>query len=217
MKESPILFSGAMVRAILSGQKTQTRRPMMMRVCGGRRTPVPATFTREEATRTAIVPCAAGDLAWVRETFYCDDAFAGDYSDVGHVGAPRAGGVLEAEWQESLYYRADGEPILEFEEGSIWRPSIHMPRWASRITLPLVEVRVERVQDISAEDARAEGVTVPRCDCEVCSRGLAICPADATSYIEGFRDLWVATYGREAWEANPWVWVIRWEKAEVRK
>ena len=53
--------------------------------------------------------------------------------------------------------------------------------------------------------------------CEVCARGTAICPADATSYSEGFRDLWAATYGRESWEANPWVWVLRWERAEVRK
>lgn len=191
MKETPILFSGAMVRAILRGDKFQTRRPV-------KPAPSPDAFRSvhcpdllEDRGRCIQPPCAAGDLAWVRETF---------------TPEPNGGALYAADFTE-----ADKEHIAWK-----WTPSIHMLRWASRVTLPIVEVRIERVQAITAEDARAEGVTVPRCDCEVCSRGLAICPADATSYIEGFRDLWAATYGRESWEANPWVWVLRWEKAIVK-
>lgn len=168
-----------------------------------------------DGQRWAIVPRESA--LWVRETHgSADRYYQGHENDVPSVIAYRAD-------QSAIQFNAP-RPVAVPARDTLswnwdlmrWTPSIHMPRWASRITLPIAEVRIERVQSITAEDARAEGVTVPRCDCEVCSRGLAICPADATSYIEGFRDIWAATYGREAWEANPWVWVIRWEKATVR-
>lgn len=196
-KELPILFSGDMVRAILREMqpKTQTRRPVMH--------PLDADFW-DPARPGVHIRCpygGLGDRLWVRETW-----------------CPRSNGATMLERIQRPFYRADGdESDVSRMYGWRWRPSIHMPRWASRITLPVVAVRIERVQSITAEDARAEGVTVPRCDCEVCSRGAAICLADATRCIEGFRDLWSATYGRASWEANPWVWVVEWSEAEVRR
>ena len=207
VRETPILFSGDMVRAILSGAKTQTRRPI--------RHPIDADFWdparpgvweafNDRTCELVQIQCpygGLGDRLWVRETW-----------------CPRSDGATMLERIQRPFYRADGDDSdVSRMYGWRWRPSIHMPRWASRITLPVVAVRIERVQDITAEDAKAEGVTVPRCGCEVCSRGTAICPADATSYIEGFRDLWAATYGRASWEANPWVWVVEWSKAQVRQ
>jgi len=87
-------------------------------------------------------------------------------------------------------------------------PSIHMPRWASRITLPLVSVRVERVQDISEKDAWAEGVRSTDYGWTDGTTGY-----DTVSAREAFRELWDSIYG--TWDANPWVWVAEWSKAEV--
>lgn len=195
MKEFPLLFSGAMVRAILSGQKTQTRRPA-------------------RPDRELRPPCAPGDLAWVRET-HLD--IAKQRSENGIVGA----------YQSRIFYAADGlswdfygevdDPQRVMADAIRWTPSIHMPRWASRITLPIVDVRVERVQSITEADARAEGVTEWNGDepliCEM-ARSMGVSFEDC---LPSFAALWITTYGREAWETNPWVWVIRWEKAEVRK
>ena len=202
MKETPILFSGDMVRAILSGAKTQTRRPVKYTPALGDPANWPADMTSKRLAAFGLSSCPYGEPGgrlWVRETFVTD------YFDASERNA-RVG--YRADWTSNA---------AEYVTEPKWKPSIHMPRWASRITLPVVAVRIERVQDITAEDAQAEGVTVPRCGCEVCSRGTAICPADATSCIEGFRDLWCATYGRASWEENPWVWVVEWSKAQVRQ
>jgi hypothetical protein len=274
VKETPILFSGDMVRAILSGAKTQTRRPFdpakikvrlprevhsdsfglgilqpmpiiaepgihKARLCGGGAVALTDTSSSlgvKPGEFHFVCPWADGDThlgdygkdgkrwtitprdsaLWVRETHgSADRYYQGHENDVPSVIAYRAD-------QSAIQFEAR-RPVAVPARDTLswnwdlmkWRPSIHMPRWASRIAVPVVAVRIERVQDITAEDAQAEGVTVPQCGCEVCSRGTAICPADATSYIEGFRDLWCATYGRESWEANQWVWVIQWSKAQV--
>jgi hypothetical protein len=151
MKERPILFSGPMVRAVLSGAKTQTRRV--------HQPPWAAPDSLEEA----LLQCRhgqPGDLLWVRETFAAD--------------------------RTSWYYRADGEI-----PGLTWTPSIFMPRAASRLTLRLTEVRVERVQDISQADAVAEG-----------TQGKA-----------SFALLWDALNAKRGygWASNPWVWVLSFE------
>ena len=170
MKEYPIIFSGPMVRAILDGRKTQTRRVIKPQPKGefcryGFHMPTQAIWTD-----LTVVSCPygqPGDLLWVRETF----AAAGDQS-----------------WVE---YRADCDSKV-----IRWRPSIHMPRSASRLTLRITDVRVQRVQEISEEDARAEGTT-----------GLA-------GAMTGFPYLWESINAKRGygWNTNPWVWAISFER-----
>lgn len=89
---------------------------------------------------------------------------------------------------------------------SFWRPAIFLPRWASRLTLEVTEVRIQRLKAISGEDAAAEGVSVPRCECEVCRRSSAMCPADASAHVLEFACLWDSINGDSApWSCNPWV------------
>ncbi len=188
MRERPIIFSGEMVRAILDGRKTQTRRVVKPQASLDGFSPkfiaqarvVPGGLVHEaNGGRTGIpLPCpygVPGDRLWVREAWRVlatgvevppVPALTG--AEIGY----RAGG---AEWLEcplaEIGYRAGGAEWLEcplaFYErederedaaAHCWRPSIHMPRWASRITLEITEVRVERLQEISADDAEAEGL-----------------------------------------------------------
>jgi len=131
--ERPILFSGPMIRAILAGRKTQTRR--VAKLTGAGRVKEAGSHRNWHlADPDAVKACpygTPGDRLWVRETF-CD------------TGCQRA------------VYRAD--TAVENWKYRIWRPSIYMPRWASRITLEITDVRLERLQDISEADAAAEGV-----------------------------------------------------------
>jgi len=188
MTERPILFSGPMVRAILEDRKTQTRRVVR-----------PALWPAvEESARIngkpAIymldydLPCPygeIGDTLWVREGF------------------AYAAASLPAE--RMVYYREDKSTngwtparahLLELV---VWRPSIHMPRWASRITLRITDLQIQRVQELTEADARAEGMTI----------GLAKWE---------FHEVWDSiNCGRgHGWDANPWVWVIAFVRMEPR-
>lgn len=199
MKERPIIFSAPMVRAILAGTKTQTRRivPTMF-TCG--RVEYPGKrdsrgYSRvnwldtAEGMAQAAQECKygrPGDRLWVRETW----------------GAwPHMMGGVQP---ETLRYRADGE--YQNERGTWrWRPSIHMPRWASRITLEITDVRVERLQDISEADAKAEGVSMP---------DGTPAPPDFWSYQQEFRHLWEQINGPGSWDANPFVWVVTFRRID---
>ncbi|WP_374005548.1 hypothetical protein [Delftia lacustris] len=203
MKERPILFSGPMVRALLAGTKTQTRRIVKPQPdsthsgypywnIGGYR----ASWCRSAADGGPLEPSnpllcpygQPGDRLWVRETF-------------GHF-----------ERNENfkpgcdVFYRADGD-CLELEP---WRPSIHIPRWASRILLEITSVRIERLQDISHEDARAEGLECMAGDPECGYRNyLDKTSQDWTlSPRESFQSLWESINGPASWSANPWVWPL---------
>ena len=187
MRERPILFNDAMVRAILSGAKTQTRRPVKYNPACGE----PAAWC--SAAR-------AQEPGWVR--------IVGDYRRFCHVAQP--GDLLWvrecwAQHESITIYRANEAELLPSWEK--WRPSIHMPRWASRLTLRVADVRVERVQDITEADARAEGFDG---DCPV-----GYLPA----YTAGpCRYHFAAEWPYEdaqSWTANPWVWVVSFERAEV--
>lgn len=161
MKERPILFSGAMVRAILDGSKTQTRRVCKLDVRGGMPQPELDSLLR-------CCPYGQpGDRLWVRETW------AKTY--VRQAGA---------EW----FVYATGDNRTDY--GGPWKPSIHMPRAASRITLEITGVRVERLGEISESDARAEGV----------------------QSVAEFKELWASINGLGSWEANPWVWVVEFRR-----
>lgn len=214
-KERPILFNGDMVRAILSGQKTQTRRVIKPQpedkllpsvLHNLYRISYPNHWVEEGASELQIRDGEArawacphgsiGDRLWVRETWSVDLVAAhstGDGYDSFYVLNYRADDA------EREVYVSPGEPdpYLKFcrEEQGIWRPSIHMPRAASRITLEITGVRVERLQDISAEDCWAEGIESAGWDCEKYG-----------SVVHCFEDLWRSTGGD--WDANPWVWVI---------
>lgn len=196
MKERPMLFSGPMVRAILEGRKTQTRRVI--------------DFKRvAEETGCRMVQCPygqTGDRLWVKETWkpHCDCDEEGVVTPEHPLGT-------------CVKYRADGAMIKpdrwNEEQGSWceanenttrWFPSIHMPRWASRITLELTGVRVERVQDISEEDAKAEG-----CEASAPARLAMIEPLK-----NAYRILWdsISAARGYGWDKNPWVWVLEFKR-----
>lgn len=176
-RELPILFSTLLVRAILDGRKTETRRVVRSRhhgvhpithVC--RFSPDKWTITGRGQTYERCPYGQPGDLLYVRETF-C------------RVG-------------DSVWYRASGED----PPGLTWTPSIHMPKAAARIWLRVTEVRVERVQDITEEGAKAEGV-----------RGCSW--SGVPSWREPFANLWGRINAKRGfgWDANPWVWVVAFE------
>jgi hypothetical protein len=193
MKERPILFSAPMVRAILDGAKTQTRRivkpqPEFRHGC---------FFNPGDSTGYGpglfISNCRYGqprDRLWVRETFVCDD-----------YRYPN--GPID-ELKEELFYRADDENPFEAPEGKFWKPSIHMPRWASRINLEITGVRVERLRDISEEDAQAEGA----------QPSLVGADLDYLKYRAGYQTLWESINGDGSWEVNPWVWIVEFQRVE---
>lgn len=207
MKERPILFSGAMVRAILAGTKTQTRR-----------------IERDGDTIAKLpypnVCCpygALGDRLWVRETWRSwrstcaeddadDEHECGPHCDqtyVAYQATPRDGYRPKPDHARITYL--DESTPLERNQRLLgpWKPSIHMPRAFSRIDLEVVSVRVERLQDITEEDARAEGVPL------VMPIG-----CNSSEYRASFRALWAAINGdRAPWASNPWVWRVEFRRA----
>lgn len=209
IKERPILFQGAMVRALLNGTKTQTRRvmkPQPRRVDGG--VPFgdgPAWAHAEPCT--AMIRCPygqRGDRLWVRET-----------------SAQNWNQLSDTRMDRSYVYRADGEQRAQDNGTDLpWRPSIHMPRVASRITLEITGVRVERLQDISEADAVAEGVIdLPLAVMPPGSLWAAHATAGpklhAKTAAGAYRLLWESINGPDSWDANPWVWVVEFIRIEV--
>lgn len=186
MRERPILFSGPMVRALLAGTKTQTRRPVKL-TDSGRVKAVGSNRNWHPEDSEAVSACphgAVGDWLWVRETWAtlpCFDHF-----------------------KPSLLTSADA-PFLYCAGSSvdvpIWRPSIFMPRFVSRITLEITAVRIERLNEINGQEAWAEG----------CPFHAATDPSRA-AIINWFRDVWESSYGVGSWAANPMVWVIEFRK-----
>lgn len=208
MKERPILFSAPMVRALLDGSKTQTRRVLKQATgpslsVGIEDEPGVAELSwlsgdgpgHDVHETIRKVPCPygqPGDRLWVRENFsgpHCMEASEG------------CAAVPPGKWAQcsSIWYWADGEP--GYGDWTRPRPSIHMPRWASRISLEIVGVRVERLQDISEADARAEGITLHPDHHDK--------PHDSIyGPVQTYRDLWESLNGPNSWAANPWVWVV---------
>lgn len=218
MREHPILFNGDMVRAILAGTKTQTRRPAPIKALSFTHHPegliawavqfmkavkgVLASYSggsfTEEVARSIIASqfCPfgqPGDRLWVRETWASHPCGGTQRHDPGDGHA----------WGSPIYRATFGAMLKPTCEGfTPWRPSIHMPRWACRIVLEIVSVRVERVQEISEQDATAEGANW-----------------DARMYPMSFyfKKLWDSVYAAkgQGWDANPWVWVVEFKRTEV--
>lgn len=216
MTDRPIIFSAPMVRALLDGRRTQTRRVLkpwpgmqsgwltmktlhraptcyLCEVNGhlGAQMQHPLAGTTQGYGEVdpmsplgwVRLPYATGDRLWVRE------AFIGPYAYEVNEYPPRDWG------NKPIWFPADG-PVPEKHAGQFWhsaRPSIHMPRWASRLTLTVTEVRVQRLQDISEADAIAEGV------------GGSDWNGEGPHYRPAFHTLWNSLHGTGAWDANPWV------------
>jgi hypothetical protein len=204
IKERPILFSGEMVRAILEGRKTQTRRlikpqPDELELLYG-----PELYHPTKVDRNGMEypgdevfgiysddsgwPCpygAVGDRLWVRETWqqYIEKADGQRHT----ISTP-------CKFLNQLLYAATEQG----DHPPRWRPSIHMPRWASRITLEITGVRVERLQKITKADVIAEGI-----------QGLEDVHA---GWHQPYADLWVKINGPDSWDANPWVWAIEFRR-----
>lgn len=203
MKERPILFSAPIVRAILDGKKTQTRRIVK---------PQPDFDPWHHAHIDKLWPCPygqPGDQLWVRETFRLGANLDNDCPTWSASSCVSVGGRLVG----PIKYEADGamlnEDVLNEDVlndfGGAWgktRVSIHMPRWASRINLLIKSIRVERLNEISEEDAKAEGVD-----------GTAIGEYGTSNseYILSFGALWESIHGDNSWQQNPWVWVVEFE------
>lgn len=213
VRERPILFSAPMVRAILDGSKTQTRRPIKSPAKNMQRAGMQVIKHREPGDYThekffALCPFGApGDRLWVREAFALIWPGEAEPEDVRE-------NVVE--------YRADGDEsrfpgewppeTRDDPDRPRWRPSIHMPRWASRITLEVAGVRVERAQDVSDDDILAEGVTR-----EVVAEMLGCHPGSIPTLQDAWRLAWMHNYGAESWEANPWLWVIEFCRVEAHE
>lgn len=210
MKERGMIFNGEMVRAILDGRKTQTRRIMAPQPADDIERcifPNPEAIGWKSSLRHKHGSTTAhfchygkpGDCIWVRETFQ-GPLFDYDLMD-SYCKDP-----TPFEKPEFCVYKADGVPAPEFYDADdelhcCWRPSIHMPRWASRILLEITNVRVERLKSISDSDAIREG-------CSTANMKSGDCVADV------FARLWASIYGAESWNANPWVWVIEFKRVE---
>lgn len=222
MKERPILFSAPMVRALLDGRKTQTRRmvkPQPTKL--GDRTMFGGAMVLDEATlRTMFCPYGApGDRLWVRETWKVSSESNHYPTDEKRLYVEyRAGAVAGTGQQQSKFsIQRDGELARAAwgkGKASSWRPSIFMPRWASRITLEVTGVRVERLQAITDEDAKAEGCN--GFDPEPAAEGGTIYYRPGISGAPDprahFRVLWESINGAESWAANPWVWVVEFRR-----
>jgi len=185
MTERPILFSGEMVRAILAGRKTQTRRVIKctgldcLGACGVAGEDM-RFAGRDWVGNSVLLKCPHGQRGsklWVRETWQEDP--------VGEFG---------------ICYKATGHNEKCKVHSHLWRPSIFMPRHASRLTLEITGVRVERVQDISEDDAKAEGVE-------------PFAPDDGR-YRIGYAELWDSINAKRGfgWEVNPWAWVLEFKR-----
>ena len=234
-RERPILFSGAMVRAILAGTKTQTRRVARTRRIHATGGTLDETYMPMGRGRCIVLgkdgtwPVDAlslcpygrpGDRLWVRETWYCDHMDC-----INKIPKDRSAHADDS----PLLYRADGECCEQIPEcdhsgghGAQWRPSIHMPRWASRITLEITGVRVERLQAISEADAKAEGAQgdgewLKNLSHRKGADAVRSVPTRLQSARGDFADVWARLHGAESWGKNPWVWVMTFKRLEVSR
>lgn len=219
MTERGMIFNGEMVRAILDGRKTQTRRLMKIqpKPCNHSNWPEhsPITQWKSDSTgwycgvcangisidhrqRAKAIVCpfgAIGDRIWVRET----------WAEAG-AGAPELK-LYRANYPAHVPPHYENVPPVEEIR---WTPSIHMPRWASRILLEITDVRVERLNSISQADAIAEGAPPSHPSIDAVSRQFGF-PDFSRSW---FGQTWQSIYGDDSWKANPWVWAITFRRIE---
>ncbi|MCM7687653.1 hypothetical protein M8S61_08355 [Enterobacter asburiae] len=212
MKERGMIFNGEMVRAILEGRKTQTRRIMKVQpVLNGSFYEVYGAGWVTSMKSVPAIPghslasnCPfglVGDRIWVRETWADAGASAPDLK------------LYRANYPAHVPTHYENVPPVDEIR---WTPSIHMPRWASRLTLEITGVRVERLNGISETDAEAEGIDMEALfDAQDCYDCIADHNMTGRPTATGaFKYLWESIYGEESWKSNPWVWVIEFKRIE---
>ncbi len=250
MKERPILFSAPMVRALLDGSKTQTRRVVKPQPSGSSLDDpldgkwLGKTFDGLILPKIRDLPIETpygqpGDRLWVRESWrigaWCEDngLLAIDYLASEPEKTPwikvpedaenfHGGSVFEKYWVQSTDDAIESDLSTDINGRYHWepgqspcrkRPSIHMPRWASRITLEITRVRVERLQEISGDDAKAEGVDIPK-TMSVLDNDTKGRPHSA--YRHCYKLLWESINGPGSWDLNPWVWVVEFTRHNAK-
>lgn len=210
MRERPILFSGPMIRALLAGTKTQTRRaakkPVRHPDLGNLYTPGALVLEREpqHVIERASPYGAPGDRLWVREAWAPDPPIDNTWASTQWNGCGRTVSEVPERFRHPRFciYAAN------WLHGPIrWTPSIHMPRWASRITLEVTGVRVERLQAISEADALAEGIRWLN-GMATFNDGLH----ESDTAVESYAALWEQINGAGSWDANPWVWCVEFRR-----
>lgn len=205
MKERPILFSAAMVRAILAGRKTQTRRPVagspvfVTQFIGRDNKPTHeyGLHPESEYVISKNIRCPLGqpgDRLWVRETWALEDCERDGERVIWRADRASAWLLAPETLGQVLWLSSDYEPPL-------WRPSIHMPRWASRLTLEIADVRAQRVQDVTSADIEAD---IPSLE----FYGGPGAPDWSEQRRSAWAALWSSIYGSESWQQNSWVWAV---------
>lgn len=216
MKERPILFSAPMVRAVLDGRKTQTRRIMK---------PQPTTKPFwgcvggkgfgffDDLTPIKCPYGQRGDRLWVRETCRAEELESGldgvlYLADDAFIEIENTQDAAD-KWIDLAHYGKRASPVSPVKTV----PAIHMPRWASRLTLDVTAVRVERLQEISESDAMAEGI-ISGFFGGTCEPGFSVDGLDsyADSAVLMYRELWESINGAGSWKVNPWVWALEFKR-----
>ena len=228
IKWHPITFQHYLVGPILADTKTQTRRVMT------KQPPAGTTFFGHEMPRDVWHPCngdprdvetwggtgdavrcpygQSGDRLWVRECWAFGENKPGMLGKFWEGGVPWTGGGPDVRaWRENviLYYKANNEPVLN----TSWRSSRFMPRWASRLNVEIVDIRAQRLQDITEDDAADEGIVLTPCthpDCIASKKNGLKSRCAADSFRGAFAVGWDKINGRRGytWQSNPWVWCL---------
>ncbi|MDR1661247.1 MAG: hypothetical protein LBR95_02295 [Azoarcus sp.] len=225
MKARPILFSAPMVRAILNSKKSMTRRAVKLDISG-----IVARGGKQWRIDdpNAVRACPYGNVSdqlWVRETWrvgaWSDGKIAVDYRADNHSRREWLNVRDKNQWRRLIEQSAqdaigrhNGDRFVwdPGESPCRWRPSIHMPRWASRITLEITDIRIERLQDIIEDDAIAEGVGQIVLEILLGIQQCGECAAIDFDPVNEYRKLWESINGENSWDKNPWVWVVEFRR-----
>lgn len=211
MKERPILFKAEMVKAILEGRKTQTRRIVPEKMLD--------KYYEYDEWCDAVMPTGEGHSREYEKQFFLDRFPLGEKGNQlwvreTHKTIKSRNSLL---LPEPMYSDHKDYDIAVKELGWKVVPSIHMPRWASRIQLEITDVRVERLNDISEDDAKSEGSYLERCSCMPMANDKTPIEklfSQTYCHIHGieFKHLWKSINGKSSWDENPWVWIIEFKK-----